>query len=184
MIVLIVPVAASLLLSLFRGGRFERLGEVRIKGFYLILLTLVLQVLLFNPFWSDAAVWSESLYILTTLPLVVATWLNRRVLGVIPVALGLLTNSLAMLTNDGYMPVSFDALYISGYANSPQAVGSVNLSLLRGMTPLWFLGDIFAVPKWVPMASVFSVGDVIIALGGAWFVWVGTRGPRARRVFP
>ena len=89
-IVLIVPVAASLLLSLFRGGRFERLGEVRIKGFYLILLTLVLQVLLFNPFWSDAAVWSESLYILTTLPLVVATWLNRRVLGVIPVALGLL----------------------------------------------------------------------------------------------
>lgn len=40
---------------------------------------------------------------------------------------------------------------------------------------LWFLGDIFAIPASVPLANVFSVGDVII-LGGVAVAAVGICG--------
>jgi purine nucleosidase/pyrimidine-specific ribonucleoside hydrolase len=65
--------------------------------------------------------------------------------------------------------VSFDALQ----ANNSAVIGPG--------TALWFLGDVFAVPAAVPLANVFSIGDVLIALGGAWFVWAATRpGPPTR----
>lgn len=32
---------------------------------------------------------------------------------------------------------------------------------------LWFLGDVFGVPAWVPAANVFSVGDLLL-VAGAW----------------
>jgi hypothetical protein len=35
---------------------------------------------------------------------------------------------------------------------------------------LAFLGDIFVLPRPFPFANVFSIGDVLIGVGGAWFV--------------
>ena len=35
---------------------------------------------------------------------------------------------------------------------------------------LQLLTDVFAVPAWVPFANVFSVGDVLIAVGIAWAI--------------
>ena len=37
-------------------------------------------------------------------------------------------------------------------------------------TPFYFLGDQFVLPRPFPFANVFSIGDVLIGLGGAWFV--------------
>ena len=48
---------------------------------------------------------------------------------------------------------------------------------------LAFLGDVFALPAWMPAANVFSVGDLLLALGAAIFVHAacGSRlAPRAR----
>ena len=37
-------------------------------------------------------------------------------------------------------------------------------------TTLAFLGDVFYLPRPLPFANVFSIGDVLIAAGGAWFI--------------
>ena len=47
---------------------------------------------------------------------------------------------------------------------------------------LWFLGDVFAIPASWPLANVFSVGDVLIALGAAWAILAtARRSARERR---
>ncbi len=45
-----------------------------------------------------------------------------------------------------------------------------NSAIATGATTLGFLGDIFALPRWLPLANIFSIGDVLIGVGGAWFV--------------
>jgi hypothetical protein len=40
---------------------------------------------------------------------------------------------------------------------------------------LWFLGDVFAIPASWPLANVFSVGDLLIAIGCVWTILATTR---------
>jgi hypothetical protein len=44
----------------------------------------------------------------------------------------------------------------------------------------WFV-DRWALPSWVPLGNVFSVGDVLIAAGGFVFVLVATGAVRLGR---
>ena len=59
--------------------------------------------------------------------------------------------------------VDLDALQRAGWPTvSDQFENSTALAHPR----LLFLGDVFAVPKWVPFANVFSIGDLLLVLGG------------------
>jgi hypothetical protein len=72
-----------------------------------------------------------------------------------------MTNLAAVVTNGGYMPSTESALRIAnrghetGYTNSA-VVSHPNLAVFT---------DIFAIPSWMPLANVFSIGDVLIAAG-------------------
>jgi hypothetical protein len=48
-----------------------------------------------------------------------------------------------------------------------QTIGGNTNSVIVGEPQLRPLTDVFATPDWLPMANVFSVGDVLIALGVA-----------------
>src|SRR5207302_5645297 len=53
------------------------------------------------------------------------------------------------------------------------ATGSYNNNVLSGPgTHLTFLGDIFALPGNVPLANALSIGDVLIVIGMAAFVYL------------
>jgi hypothetical protein len=52
-----------------------------------------------------------------------------------------------------------------------------NSTLASAATRLALLGDVFAVPRPLPFANVFSIGDLLIAVGGAWFI-ARTMAPR------
>lgn len=181
--ILLVLVAFSFFVSLLLGGRLERLGGVHFRGSYLVLIALGIQVLAFSRWWREElgyAAWSKALYILSMLLLLAATWLNRRVAGIIPLAAGLLLNAVVILANGGQMPTSLQALEAAGLADSHMTLEpgrASNSSLIGDNTLLWFLGDVFAIPQRVPLANVFSVGDVLIAVGAAWFVWANMRRP-------
>ena len=43
-------------------------------------------------------------------------------------------------------------------------------------TPFYFLGDLFVLPRPLPFANVFSLGDVLIGMGGAWFIVAAMHG--------
>lgn len=175
----------ALLLSFLVGGRIERLAQVEFKRGYLVLIALGTQMLIFSSWgegWAEILAWRSALYLLSLLLLIVAFWLNRRVPGMALLGVGLLLNSAVILANEGRMPVALEALKAAGMADSRaefESMPSANSTLMGENTPLWFLGDIFAVPKQIPLANVFSVGDVLVGLGGAWFIFANMRGRRS-----
>jgi hypothetical protein len=72
-------------------------------------------------------------------------------------------NLLAISVNGGVMPASPSALAGAGLgADEP---GFQNSTALAEPRPA-FLGDVFYFPASWPLSNVFSVGDVLIALGG------------------
>jgi hypothetical protein len=73
------------------------------------------------------------------------------------------------------MPADPGALALAGFEDAGAHTNSVVLAdpALRPLT------DIFALPAWLPMANVFSVGDVLIGLGVVIAIVVTMRAPRA-----
>jgi len=92
-------------------------------------------------------------------------WENRRLPGAWLIALGGAMNLLAIAANRGVMPASPEALAAAGLIDAPRWFS--NSATL--MDPnLRFLGDVFAIPPPIPFHNVFSPGDLLIALGGAF----------------
>ena len=100
--------------------------------------------------------------------LVVAAVLNRRITGVPVVALGMALNLAAILANRGTMPVRYEAMRDAGRTAAVQA----NSTALSHPHLPWLV-DRWAAPDWIPLANVFSVGDVVIALGAFVVVLAG-----------
>jgi hypothetical protein len=71
------------------------------------------------------------------------------------------------------MPASAVAWRLAG---RPAASGFAN-SLPVDHARLLFLGDVFAIPHGLPLANVFSVGDVLLVLGLMWMVHRWCRRP-------
>lgn len=165
----------SLVVALLRGGRLTRLAQVPFRHAYLVVLSLVLQVAIFSSWWSTLGgePWIPPLYVLSLLVLTAWFALNFRLPGMIVIGLGLLLNLAAIAANSGYMPASPAALERAGmitlFTNSQQATHT-NSTLATEETRLYYLTDIFALPKEVPLANVFSIGDVFIALGAMYFL--------------
>lgn len=145
-----------------------RWGPVAIAG-------LLVQVVLFTAFGDSlAGNLGPAIYIASTVAVLVAVVRNWRMTGMPIVAAGSLSNLLAITANGGFMPASQEALDIAGFAGPGDHTNSVVLAdpAFRPLT------DIFALPAGVPLANVFSVGDVLIGLG---ILVVIVAGMRARR---
>lgn len=157
----------GLLLGFVSGGRVTGLSEVRFRWAPLALLGLLAQVILFFGPVAEAVAWlGMPIYVGSTLLVLVAVLRNAARPGLAVVAVGACSNLLAIVANGGYMPASPAAMAAlgkavnEGYSNSAVMVEPM----------LWPLTDIFALPRGVPFANVFSVGDVLIGLGVAWAI--------------
>src|SRR3954452_24133999 len=162
-----VGIAAGLLL----GGRFERLANLTFHWSWLAVGGLLVQVGLFTEVgFGLAGSLAPVIYVLSTAAVLVAVVRNLAIPGMAIVALGALANLAAILANAGSMPADPGALALAGLA----AGGHTN-SVVLEHPALQPLTDVFAVPGWVPLANVFSVGDVLIAVGIAWAIAAGMR---------
>jgi hypothetical protein len=101
------------------------------------------------------------IYVASTSLVLIVVLRNLRITGLPIVALGAASNLVAIVANGGYMPASPEAAAAAGrdaattYSNSAIVDGAV-------LAPLT---DIFALPQWMPMHNVFSIGDVLIGVG-------------------
>jgi hypothetical protein len=155
-IVLISALAVPLL-----GGRLEALAEVRARLAWILLLALGLQVVSLSVPGVPEGL--RPLLQLASYPVAgVFVIVNRRLPGMLLIGLGALLNLIAMSANGGVMPASASALDRAGL---PRQQDSYTNSTLVQEPRLGFLGDVFAIPKPVPLHNVFSVGDVTIAVG-------------------
>lgn len=172
MIVLLV-LAVSIVVALLRGGRLGNLGLLNIRWRGVIILGFLIQVLIFSPDWQERDATrsvTQFAYLASLCLLVVALAVNYRVPGMKLIAFGFLLNFIAIAANGGYMPASLSALQNTGLA--PLQPGQVSNNSI-GMGPdtrLPFLGDVFAIPKGFPFSNVFSIGDVLIAMGAVWLI--------------
>ena len=98
------------------------------------------------------------------------TWVasNRHVTGLWVAAVGGAMNLAAIVANGGQMPASETAL--EGAGMSEYVEHFVNSGVVEGGARLQVLGDIFFVPASWPLANVFSIGDVVLVIGGGLLV--------------
>ena len=145
------------------GGRLENLGTVRFRLAPLAALALAIQLVLFSPLadgLSQDVV--RPVYLVTTALVVLVVLANARLTGVPLIVLGAALNLAAVLANGGAMPAAPGALEALGLG-----VGGHTSSILVDRPALELLTDQFAMPAWMPLANVFSVGDVVIGVGVA-----------------
>jgi hypothetical protein len=153
-----VGIVAGLLL----GGRLEALSTLRFRWAPLAIAGLLVQVILFALPTGDAlASVGPAVYVGSTVAVLVALLVNLRLPGMAIVAAGAAANLAAIVANGGAMPVRAETLAAAGL--DPR--DGFSNSVLTSAPALEPLTDVFAIPAGIPLANVFSIGDVLIALG-------------------
>jgi Family of unknown function (DUF5317) len=176
MLVLVAAVVGGLVGGLLLGGSMANLERLALRLPWLVVIALGLQIVAFSPLVSPLPHGSPVVMHVASygfLLVFVAANLPRP--PVMLFGLGVLLNAVTIVANRGYMPARAAAMRTAGL---PVSVHPHNNSVLDGAhTHLWFLGDVVGVPHWLPLANVFSLGDVLIAIGLAWLVAVTMKGP-------
>jgi hypothetical protein len=168
---LLYAIPIGMLLGFLAGGRLTPLGAIHIRLWPLALGGLVFQVLLFSsPLAAVVGQAGPALYVGSTLVVLVALLANLRQPGFWLILVGALCNLAAIVANGGQMPATAEAFAaLTGVGAVPTEHFS-NSVVVSAHAPLLFLGDIFVLPRPFPFANVFSIGDVLIAVGGVVFI--------------
>lgn len=171
---ILYAIPVGILVGLLLGGRLSGLSTIRFRWAWVIMLGLAIQLVLFSDFVTERiGAAGVPIYVLSTLAVAVAVAANVRITGIPIVLVGALSNLAAIVANGGYMPTSAAALtalghtFTSAYSNSSSDPNPA----------LPWLTDIFAMPRWLPQANVFSIGDVLIDLGMVVVIVAAMRSP-------
>jgi len=153
--VLASAVAFGLLAGFARGGSFARLSRLHIAWWPLLAVAVLLR--LAAGLLGDLAV---AAYLVAFAAIVAVAVTNRVLPGAWLIAIGAALNLIAVAAN-GAMPVSAEAISAVGGAFPGDALHTV----LDSSSRLPFLTDVIPFPV---VRTAYSVGDVLIAIGGAW----------------
>jgi hypothetical protein len=177
---LLYAIAAGLLAGSVAGGRIAALADLHIRWLGVAVLGLAFQLVLFHPLAAErVGDLGPVLYVVSTLAVFAALLHNLSLPGLPIVALGAALNLVAILANGGAMPSDPAAwMALTGVAAIPTD-DFTNSVLIGPGTALPWLSDVFVLPRPIPLANVFSIGDVLIAVGIAWCVARSMRRPDA-----
>ncbi|HEY7700766.1 MAG TPA: DUF5317 family protein, partial [Candidatus Limnocylindrales bacterium] len=132
-----------------------RYGPIMVAG-------LLVQIVLFTPAVTEViGDLGPPIYVLSTAVVIGAVLMNARITGMPVIALGAISNLTAIVANGGYMPADAGAMASLG-RGEPTTYSNSTILAEPALRPLT---DIFVLPAWVPFTNVFSIGDVLIALG-------------------
>lgn len=109
---------------------------------------------------------------------------NIKNAGILIVGTGIFLNSLVIFLNGGHMPTIPENFRNTSVGRSADVINQGeavhNSAKLTADTILPWLGDIFYLPSWVPLSNVFSIGDVLIALGICIYIIVNMHPVKSR----
>jgi hypothetical protein len=171
---ILYAIPIGIVIGILAGGGLEGLAALRLRWIPLMLLGLLVQVAIFTDavgrLVGEAG---PAIYVASTAAVLVAVLRNVAIPGVAVIAAGAGCNLAAIVANGGWMPADPAALAAiggldDGYTNSIVVADPA----LRPLT------DVFALPAWLPLSNVFSVGDVLIGIGIAATVALAMRAPR------
>jgi hypothetical protein len=157
---ILIALALLCLLSVpATGGHLGRLADLQIRGLWIPLPVLALQVVITTIAPAGHPSLHDAIHIATYVLLGVFLWANRRLPGVPIMATGTLMNGLAVVANGGVMPAAAAAQRIAGMKLGS---GFHNSAHLAHPVLLW-LGDVIPWPG--PLPNVMSAGDLLIFAG-------------------
>jgi hypothetical protein len=176
-----VIILAVIAVALLRGGSLLNFAAVRLRALPLVFAGFGLQLAIFPLFTEQPLipVATTAIYLLSMALLVGWAVLNRAVPGMPLVVAGVVMNTAAIAMNGGYMPVDPQAAEYAGRLARYAADGApvLNNSLATAEeVRLWLLTDIFPVPAGIPLANVFSLGDILLTTGIGVFCYRVIRG--------
>lgn len=169
---LLVLLAVGVVAVPLLGGRLGRLLSIRFRGVWLLQLAVLTQIGIIYLFeGTGSASMQRGIHLATYAAASVFVFLNKDLSGMKMLALGGAANLAAIISNGGVMPTLPRAATIAGLTSASD--GFSNSAVATG-SPLWFLGDVFAIPAGIPLANVFSIGDVLLLAAGLAMVWITT----------
>jgi hypothetical protein len=175
---LALPLLLGLAVAPLLGGRLSNLDRLRLKATSLLYLALALQLVAFplhSGWWETPDSIAIPLWLASYGCLIIATLRNVKLPGVPVIGAGMAANLAAILANRGHMPALPGALRAAGLHYHTHYN-----SALDATPHLALLVDRFGAPAWVPLANVYSVGDILIAAGTILFAFGATGVPAAR----
>jgi hypothetical protein len=143
------------------GGRFERFAELRLAALWSLTAGMGAQIAILELLPAEQVPGIALVHLASYVLVGWFVWRNRTVPGLWLMGAGGAANFAAIAVNGGVMPAHPRAWELSGLG----AVEGFSNSAVTTDAPLWFLGDVFAVPASWPLANVFSVGDVLLVAG-------------------
>lgn len=177
--ILLLALALSVGIALARGGDLRRLAAVPLRLGWLAIIAFAIQLVeIYFPLPAGSGLSSPRvLLLMATYAVVLAVVVaNRHLPGVSLMGVGLLLNLAVMVANDGYMPITLEALQRAGFGHlalgaepGARILATKDIVLPQHQTRLWLLSDIIVLPATLPVSSAFSLGDVALALGVCWF---------------
>jgi MFS family permease len=175
---LIGGILFGLVLGLLAGGKLRNLAEIHLRWAWLLVVAVVLR------FATEAALGAHIGIVETLrLPLLtgaftillVALWMNRTYPGLSLAFLGVLSNTLVILANGGFMPIWSPALSAAGLTDADVTRSFhvvVDAAAPDFLGRLLILGDVIPAPISF-IRNVYSLGDVFLTLGLAFFLFAG-----------
>ena len=173
MVWLLAPAVVALVAGLVTGGSPRRLFDARFRGWPAVVIAFFVEFALYNPpldeqpwaLFMGPWVWVAARLVLVAV-LVLNAWSGPKVWWI--AALGVSLNTLVIVVNGGHMPV-WGATQIDTQRLQ-------NVAAMGSETRLAWLGDVFAEPEWLPRRNVVSVGDILLAVGVAKWVYAVSGG--------
>ena len=192
--ILLLALAVALLVAFLRGGSLRNLADFHLEWGWLAGLALAIQIVAIYWATGDSYLHLQGgALVVSSLLLLPMVWRNRRSPGLALIGLGLVLNLAVMMANGGFMPITLEAVariedqhLIVHLDGVERMSGSKGIVLPREETALWALSDIFIIPPPFPVASAFSLGDVLVVVGAFIFLqraMVGTS-PRSSEPRP
>jgi hypothetical protein len=164
-VIIFAGLALAVVLVAALGGRLGNLSSVQIRGKVAIIGAFVLQLMVITIAPLALSQGTASAVHLASYGLAIAfLYANRHLPNAWIAALGGACNLVAIAVNRGTMPASRTALAAAG---KPVAHDGFVNSAPVAHARLAFLGDVFSIPKSLPLANVFSIGDLILLIGAA-----------------
>ena len=172
----------GLAIGYLRGGRISRLPSLKFRALWLVPTALAIQLLIF-PLFTREPIFpyaTTSLHIVSYALVFIWLVINLRIVPLVVIGIGAVANFLVISLNGGFMPSSITALRRAGLdVTAEHLLGSGtygNVIRMGATTRLNALGDWLYLPRWIPSATAFSIGDLLIIMGIVWLVVRGMKG--------
>lgn len=167
------PSIISIFIAKIRKGKFINLENVEIKGWYLFIISALIQAFLSifksmdisfgNIAFKD---YFTYVYALSYVLMIICLALNIKKVYMKIFLIGVILNFIVIFSNGGQMPVSIKGIKgIDSGIDLPKSEFDIKHKQVDNDTKLVYLSDIILIPPPYPLPKILSIGDIFLMMG-------------------